>query len=69
MTQEIMTVSDLVEYTSLSESYWYKQRAHSCGPEFIRVGKEIRYRKVDVDKWMERMKVATEGRWPANVEV
>ncbi|MCX5513366.1 excisionase [Kaistia algarum] len=36
-----------------------KWRMQSVGPKFVRVGRSIRYRKSDIERWLQSRTVAT----------
>lgn len=57
MEKLYLTAAEAAEYISLSESYLAKLRMGTLpqsGPKFLKVGpRAIRYRKKDLDDWME----------------
>ena len=65
-----MTVDEVADLFRLSISYLRKLRANGCGPKFARIGigGEVRYKRVDVERWYKTMEVKTNGRFPQNVE-
>lgn len=50
---EYLSVSDLAEYTGISTSTWNKRRLTGNTPPFCSIGRTVRYRRSDVDAWME----------------
>jgi excisionase family DNA binding protein len=48
-----MTVEDLAEYLGLPVATIYKQRSEGTGPPGYRVGKFVRWRRSEVDAWLE----------------
>jgi excisionase family DNA binding protein len=50
---------DLAEYLRVSPRTVDSWREKNFGPPFMRVGMQIRYRKRDVDAWLETTKSAT----------
>jgi DNA-binding transcriptional MerR regulator len=54
---ELLTVSEVAAMTRLSEGtlrYW--RYAGSCGPESIKLGRRVMYRRADVEKWLQEAK-------------
>jgi len=63
MESTYMSAEEAANYTGLSASYLAKLRmgteAHT-GPKFLRVGRRaIRYRRADLDDWMNSMSCGT----------
>ena len=48
----LLTVEDLAEYLSVPVATLYAWRYHRQGPPGFRVGRHIRYRWADVEKWI-----------------
>lgn len=51
-TQTLWTAHDLADYLGVSKntlSYW---RLKGVGPQFLRVGRHVRYRPSDVENWL-----------------
>jgi hypothetical protein len=51
------TAREAAEYVRSAESTLAKLRLSGGGPKFCRIGRAIRYRKVDPDGWMTRTRV------------
>jgi excisionase family DNA binding protein len=49
----MMTVEDLAEYLGIPIPTVYKQRSEGTGPPGFRVGKYVRWRRPEVDAWLE----------------
>ncbi len=49
----LMTVEDVAAYLSVSRATVYGWRYRHCGPPGLRVGGVVRYRREDVDRWVE----------------
>jgi len=49
----MMTVEDLAEYLGLPIGTIYKQRSEGTGPPGYRVGKFVRWKRSEVDAWLE----------------
>lgn len=50
---EIMTTADAARYCRCSRAHFWKLRLEFDVPT-IRVGRGLRFRKIDLDLWMER---------------
>ena len=50
----LMTTDELMTELKVPKSTLYAWRATGKGPRAIRVGKHLRYRRADVDAWLER---------------
>jgi excisionase family DNA binding protein len=50
----LMTTEELAGYLQLPITSLYAWRSRREGPRAIRVGKHLRWRKSDVDAWLER---------------
>jgi excisionase family DNA binding protein len=46
--------SEAAEYVGSSTSTLSKLRLSGAGPTFLRIGRAIRYRQSDLDRWMDR---------------
>ena len=53
MANSIMTTKQLAEYLGISESLLHTYRADGIGPVYLKLGKLVRYRLDDVEKWLE----------------
>ena len=49
---EILTQDDLAAELGIAPRTLGQWRYHGIGPNFVRVGKLIRYRRQDVDAWL-----------------
>jgi excisionase family DNA binding protein len=49
----LMTVDALAEYLGLPIATIYKQRSEGTGPPGFRLGKYVRWRRSEVDAWLE----------------
>jgi excisionase family DNA binding protein len=52
-TDRLMTVEDLAEYLGLPVATIYKQRSEGTGPPGMRLGKYVRFKRTDVEAWLE----------------
>jgi excisionase family DNA binding protein len=48
-----MTVDELAEYLGLPVATIYKQRSEGTGPPGMRLGKYVRFKRGDVEAWLE----------------
>lgn len=53
MTERLWTVDDVAEYLGVPKQTLYQWRTRGYGPHGCRVGKYVRYRRVDVDSWLD----------------
>ncbi len=62
---EYFTVRQLADYTGISASNWNKRRLTGDTPPWCAIGRTVRYRRRDVDAWMEaRRRESTSGPSP-----
>jgi len=52
MSDELMTTQELAAYLRVSMSTIYNWRTEHRGPPASKIGKHLRYRRVDVDAWI-----------------
>jgi len=52
-TPEIWMVEETAEYLRIPKATLYQWRYNGTGPRSIKVGRHIRYRRADVDEWLE----------------
>lgn len=53
MTDDLLTPVQLAELVGVPRSTVYTWRYHGTGPRAIKVGRHIRFRRSDVDAWLE----------------
>jgi excisionase family DNA binding protein len=53
----LFTVKTLAKYLAVSDQ-WVYERVHSREIPFIKVGKFPRFRKSDIDRWLETLKTS-----------
>lgn len=51
-TGHLMTPAELAAFLRVDQEYLYDLRASGRGPEFIKLGKHVRYAWPDVRAWM-----------------
>ncbi len=49
-----LTTGQVAEYLSVPVSTLYQWRHRGLGPRAARVGRHLRYRRSDVDRWVEQ---------------
>jgi excisionase family DNA binding protein len=52
--ERLLTVPELAEYLAVPTSTIYQWRYLRKGPPGFRIGRHVRYRRSDVDEWIER---------------
>lgn len=50
---ELLTQSKVAKILGTTEKFLEARRCRGGGPNFIRVGRLVRYRRSDVDRWLE----------------
>lgn len=55
---EFLTVADLADWLQVPVSTVYQWNHKSTGPRFVRVGKHVRYRRADVEAWLDQQAAA-----------
>jgi excisionase family DNA binding protein len=56
MTQELLTHLQLAHELQVSLRTLERWRQEGTGPAFIRIGRFPRYRRSDIDAWLERQR-------------
>lgn len=51
---ELIRTPQVAECLGVSTSYLQKGRTNGTGPDFIRLGRSVRYRRREVQDWLER---------------
>lgn len=57
--REVMDEFALADFLGLTVATLRKWRWLRSGPKFVKVGRLIRYRKTDIDAWLDQQTVAT----------
>lgn len=57
MADELMGPQALADYLGIPVATVYAANSRGTGPRRIRVGKHVRYRKGDVDRWLTEHEV------------
>lgn len=53
MSEPLMSTDGVAEYLVVPVKTVYRWREHRTGPPGFRVGRHVRYRRSDVDAWIE----------------
>lgn len=59
MSKRLLTEAETAEYIGMSRSYLRQARMEgnrnnrTPAPPFIKIGRSIRYRREDIDKWLD----------------
>ena len=57
MDDDIWTTKQLAEYLKVSIPQVNAFRAYGTGPVYLKIGKLVRYRRKDVEKWLAEQKL------------
>lgn len=49
----LMTIDEVASYMQVPVKTLYDWRYRACGPRGMRVGRHVRYRRDEVDRWLE----------------
>jgi excisionase family DNA binding protein len=52
-SERLLSPRQLASYLNVSVATVYDWRHRRCGPPGFRIGKHVRYRRSDVDRWIE----------------
>jgi excisionase family DNA binding protein len=53
VAESLMTVEELADYLSIPVKTVYRWRLTGVGPRGAKVGRYVRFRRADVDEWLE----------------
>lgn len=54
MTDHLMTTGEVAAYLTVPVNTIYQWRTRGVGPRAARVGRHLRWRKADVDRWVDQ---------------
>lgn len=54
-----LTPKAVAELLQVSEHWLYKRRVANDGPPYVKIGGLIRYRRADLDKWLNGQRCET----------
>lgn len=58
--EKMMTAKEVSNYLRISEAALYEYRRTGTGPNYVRLNDRlVRYRKSDVDEWLNAKKIET----------
>ncbi|MBO4480874.1 MAG: helix-turn-helix domain-containing protein [Alphaproteobacteria bacterium] len=57
MNDDIWTTKQVAEYMKISVAQVNAFRAYGTGPIYMKIGKLVRYRREDVEKWLFGQKI------------
>ena len=63
--EPVLTLSELAACLAVSVQTLYDLRSKGQGPRGFRVGRELRFRRSEVDSWLGRLEAADAARHPA----
>ena len=67
---KLLKTAEAAQYLGVSESLLHKLRLTGGGPVFVRLaGRSIRYRRTDLDDWVNASAMASTSAYPAAAEV
>lgn len=49
----LMTTSEAADYLASTKTTLEQWRARNDGPPFVKMGRSVRYRRADLDQWIE----------------
>ncbi len=59
MTTDVLTTTEAAQYVRLGKPTLERFRITGEGPSFCKLGGAVRYRRADLDEWLERRLVAS----------
>jgi hypothetical protein len=60
--QQTTTEQTAARYIAMSPAYLRQARRKGNGPAYLRIGRAIRYRIVDLDAWLDQRRVVPSSR-------
>ena len=63
---DLLTIDELAGILKIPKQTLYAWRSRGTGPVGILIGKHVRYRRVDVDDWLDARRDANRRRASAN---
>jgi len=64
-----MTTAQAAQYAGFAESTFEKYRVYGTGPRYLKLGKKsVRYRKADLDAWLESQIVSSTSDYRKGVQ-
>lgn len=56
--QDLMTMAELAAYLGVPQRTLYQWRTRGVGPVGMKIGRHVRYRRGDVEKWLDERAAA-----------
>ncbi len=53
MAEALLSVDEVAAYLAVPVATVYRWRTHGSGPRGVRVGRYVRYRRADVEAWLD----------------
>lgn len=63
--EPVLTLSQLAAHLSVNVQTLYDLRSKGRGPRGFRVGRELRFRRAEVDAWLARLEAADSAHHPS----
>lgn len=54
MAEKLMTAQEVSDYLDVPIATIYRWRVHGQGPRGARIGRSLRFKRVDVERWLEQ---------------
>ena len=61
---ELMTTDQLAHETRTAKITWVMRRVEGRGPRFLKIGRSVRYRRSDIQRYLSENNVGRRGRPP-----
>lgn len=61
MTESLLTIHEVAELTKVPVGTFYAYRTKGGGPRVLKLGRHLRYRREDVERWLDEQ-AADDGR-------
>ena len=55
----LLSTAQAAEYTGLAKQTLHQKRVCGGGPKFCKIGRSVRYRKEDLNTWIESFKTVS----------
>jgi excisionase family DNA binding protein len=59
---KLLTVEDVAELLGIPKATLYRWRYNGCGPPGLAIGRHVRYRPDDIEKWLAEVRAAEDRR-------
>jgi excisionase family DNA binding protein len=59
---ELLTAAETAAYLRIPVETLYQWRSHGIGPRAARVGRHLRYRRAEIDRWLAEREQEPAGR-------